>query len=268
MNQLLKVKGKLMVFFFLVLALQVNGQIATHASLGSLYINGDVDPVRDPLNSFHFGLNKPIRTHLNAEVKVGFGKAVGLSGSYMESAQNGGGLVESAYEGIGDLAWYPNYISNYFYVDLGVNYLVKTGLEPLRFFGGAGIGIANSNTRVNLLNVDGETRYSVKFPLDTPIDEAKESINRLYDGIYETKFEEGGISGHIYLQLGIQFKITKDIYFCVDARHHITHSDYLDSIKYIAPDQESGNNDAVTMLSAGFVGYLLPIQEEKKKLVK
>lgn len=246
----------------------MRAQISTQVGIGAMYINGDVDPVFDPLNSFHVAIGKNIGNEFRAELKLGFGKTVGLSGTYMESAQNGGGLVESVYSAIENRVWYPNYLSTYAYIDLGVNYVLNTGIDRLRFIGGAGLGLANSNTSVNLLDVDNELKYNIRLPNSTSLDEAKSEINRRYDSSYETKFEEGGITPHLSLQLGVQFKVTRGIYFSVDARYHLTTSDYLDSLKYISATEESGNNDSVSMLTIGFLGYLLADEKKDNVLVK
>jgi hypothetical protein len=245
----------------------LKSQISTQVGIGALYVNGDVDPVFDPLNSFHLGLNKRIYKNFNAELKFGFGKTVGLSGSFMQSAQNGGGLIEPAYADLDQNVWYPNYLSTHVYTDLGVNYILNTGLERLRFIGGAGIGFSISSVNVNLLGLDSSI-YSLKLPVTTNLEEAKDIVDRSYDSTYETKFDEAGFAPHLSIQLGIQFKITRGIYFSIDARHHFAFSDYLDSIKNISATEASGNNDAVSIFTIGFVGYLLPDEKEQRGPVK
>ncbi len=249
------------------MVVRTHAQISTQVGIGAIYINGDVDHVFDPLNSFHLGISKGFRNNFNAELKLGFGKTVGLSGAFMESNQNGGGLVEDVYSILEDEVWYPNYLSTYVYTDLGVNYILNTGIERLRLVGGIGLGISISNTNINLLDRDTST-YTFRLPISTNLDEAKAAVDRRYDNTYETKFDEGGIAPHLSLQFGLQFRITKGIYFSVDARYHLTTSDYLDPIRNISATQESGNNDSVGMLTIGFVGYLLPDEKEDKGPVK
>ena len=249
-----------MIFF----VTQSNGQLMTQAGIGALYIQGDVDEVFDPLNSFHFGISKTLKNNFTAELKAGFGKAVGLSGVYMQSGDYGGGLVEEAYSVMNDEVWYPNYLTNYVYIDLGVNYILNTGLERLRFIGGLGLGISNSTTNINLLFSEENLNYTIELSDMTPIDEAKKQINRLYDSSYETSFDETGIIPHLSMQFGVQFKITRGIYFTLDARHHITSTDYLDPIKFNSATEDSNNNDSVSMLTLGFVGYLLQDDSDEK----
>jgi len=199
----------------------------------------------------------------SAELKFGFGKTVGLSGSYMESAQNGGGLVEDVYSVLGNEVWYPNYLSTYAYADLGVNYILNTGIERLRIIGGLGIGASISNTSVNLYyTLDKEDfLYNIKLPVTTSLEDAKAAIGTAYDSSYETSFDEAGVAPHLSLQFGLQFKIRRGIYFSADARYHLSTSDYLDPIKNISSTEDSGNNDSVSIITIGFVGYLL--QDEK-----
>ncbi len=270
MNQLVTAISRISLLLVLISGLNItsHAQISTQVGIGALFINGDVDPVFDPLNSFHIGIGKSISNNFNAELKLGLGKAVGLSGTYMESAQLGGGLVEDVYSGLGNMAWYPNYLSTYAYADIGVNYILNTGIERLRFLGGAGLGFSSSNTNINLLHLDDEFRYSLKLPVTTSTEEAKDAINRAYDSTYETNFDEGGFTPHLSLQIGAQFKITRGIYFSIDARYHLTTSDYLDPIKYVSDTQETGNNDSVGMLTIGFMGYLLPDDNEDRGPVK
>ena len=249
-----------------VMTSSMQAQMSTQVGIGALYINGDVDHVFDPLNSFHLGVSKTFRKNFNAELKVGFGKTVGLSGTYMETFQNGGGLVEDVYADIGNEVWYPNYLSTYAYADLGVNYILNTGIERLRFIGGLGLGASISNTSINLYrtldNVDFP--YTLKLPVSTSLEEAKNEVNRDYDSTYETKFDEGGLTPHLSLQIGIQFKLQRGIYFSADARYHLSTSDYLDPIKNISATEESGNNDSVSIITFGFIGYLL--QDEKEEV--
>lgn len=258
MDHLLKSYSRwmLLMIFSVSISTGMQAQISTQVGIGALYINGDVDPVIDPLNSFHVGIGKMIGNNFNVELKLGFSKTVGLSGIYMESAQNGGGLVENIYSELGNDVWYPNYLSTYAYTDLGANYILNTGIERLRLIGGAGIGISFSNTSVNLLQGD-TINYMVKLPVTNDLNDSKELINRLYDTTYETKFNEGGTIPHLSLQLGVQFRITRGIFFSADVRYHITTSDYLDPIQNISADQASNDNDSVSIFTIGFVGYLL-----------
>ena len=248
----------------LLIVAPAHGQLMTQAGIGALYIQGDVDEVFDPLNSFHFGISRTLNNNFTAELKGGFGKAVGLSGAYMQSGDYGGGLVEEAYSVMNDEVWYPNYLTNYVYIDLGANYILNTGIERLRFIGGLGIGISNSTTNINLLFSEDNLNYSVELPDNTPLDVAKSQINRLYDSSYETPFDETGIVPHLSMQFGVQFKIRRGIYFTLDARHHITTTDYLDPIKFNSATEDSNNNDSVSMLTLGFVGYLLQDDSDEK----
>jgi hypothetical protein len=233
-----------------------------------LYINGDIDAVHDAVNSFHLGVSKEFRTNWNAELKLGLGKAIGLSGASMQTAQFGGGLIEEVYSFYQEKPWYPNYISDYKYIDLSANYILNTGLQRLRFIGGAGIGVSISSISLNLLDPE-DNIYSVSYPDTDPIDEVKAKLDFRYDPSYETRFTDGGgVIPHISLQLGMQFKITRGIYFSADVRYHITSSDYLDPLTNITATEESGDNDSVSILTLGFVGYLMPYDNPIKTLVK
>ena len=243
------------------------GQISTQASVGALYINGDVDPVVDVLNSFHVGISKTVKNNWNAELRLGFSKTVGLSGNYMEPAQLGGGLVEEEYAILGSNVWYPNYLATYAYADLGANYILNTGLERLRCIGGASLGVSLSSMSINLLGLENK-QYNIQYPETSNIDDVKKAINRDYDSTYETQFDGDGVVPHLSLQLGIQFKITRGIYLSADVRYHITNSDYLDPIRYVSSTEDSGNKDSVSMFTLGFIGYLLPDIKEDKGPIK
>ncbi|MDF1697485.1 MAG: hypothetical protein P1U56_16700 [Saprospiraceae bacterium] len=247
-----------------VLSSSTNAQISTQIGIGALYYNGDVDPVKDAFNSFHISVNKQIKNNINAELKFGLGKAIGLSGTSMLTGENGGGLVEEVYAFYNDRPWYPNYISDYRYIDLSANYIWYTGIGGLRVIGGGGLGISYSNTSLNLLDSNSD-RYTTFFAQTTPIDEVKERLDFAYDPSYETNFDDGGgLIPHFTFQLSLQYLITRGIYFTADVRYHLTASDYLDPIAYISPDQKSGNNDSVSIITFGFVGYLLTDQEQNK----
>lgn len=260
---------KLMLVFSFFLGLnEMTAQLSTQVGFGALFINGDIDPVKDAVNSFHLGLSKKIKNNWNAELKFGLGKAIGLSGNFMQTSKYGGGLVEEVYSFYEERPWYPNYISDYKYLDLSANYILNTGLSRLRFIGGAGIGISTSRISLNLLDPK-EDRYSVLYPDTDPIDEVKAKLDHRYDPTYETRFTEGGgLIPHISLQVGMQFRITRGIYFSADVRFHFTGSDYLDPITNVSSTEESGNNDSVSIYTIGFVGYLLPDDNQSKTLVK
>jgi len=267
-----KVRSKvfnLVLFFSFFLSINiVTAQLSTQVGVGALFINGDVDPVKDAVNSFHLGISKEIKKNLNLELKFGLGKAIGLSGAYMETGQFGGGLIEDVYSFYEERPWYPNYISDYKYIDLSANYILNTGLSRLRFVGGAGIGISFASISLNLLD-QKEDRYIVLYPATDPIDEVKAKLDYRYDSTYETGFSEGGsVVPHISLQVGMQIRITKGIHFSADVRYHFTGSDYLDPITNITSTEASGNNDSVSIFTIGFVGYLLPYENEEKVLVK
>lgn len=259
----------LMLFFSFFLSVTItSAQLSTQVGVGALFINGDVDAVKDAVNSFHLGLSKQIKNNWNAEIKFGLGKAIGLSGTPMRTAEFGGGLIEEVYSFYEERAWYPNYIADYKYLDLSANYILNTGLSRLRFVGGAGIGISFSSISLNLLDLESN-RYSVLYPDTEPIDDVKLKLDYRYDPSYETRWTEGGsVVPHISLQLGMQIRITKVIHFSADFRYHITASDYLDPITNVSPTEGSGNKDSVSIITIGFVGYLLPYENEKKELVK
>lgn len=265
--QRLKLAG--LVFGFLVaFTPSSSAQISTQVGIGSVFINGDVDYVLDAFNSFHLGVSKRVKNDWNLELKIGYGKALGLSGTYMETGANGGGLVEDVYDVVGNGVWYPNYLSNYFYSDLGMNYSLETGIPNLVLVGGGGLGISISSVRVNLLD-QLDSNYSTKLPETTPIPAAKTQINGRYDSTYETVFEDGGgLIPHLSFQIGLQYKITRGMFFSVDYRYHLTGSDYLDPIKNISSSETSGNNDSVRIFTIGFVGYLLSDPGEDRGPVK
>jgi hypothetical protein len=247
---------------------EMSAQLATQVGIGALFINGDIDPVKDAVNSFHIGLSKEIKNNLNAEIKFGLGKAIGLSGAHMRTTQFGGGLIEQVYSFYEELPWYPNYIADYKYLDISANYILNTGISRLRFIGGAGIGISFSSISLNLLD-PLDNRYSILYPDTDPIDDVKSKLDFRYDPTYETRWTEGGsVVPHISLQLGMQFRITRGIYFSADIRYHLTASDYLDPITNVSTNEGSGNNDSVSIITIGFVGYLLPYDKEEKELVK
>lgn len=263
----------LVVFLFLLLCnLEIRGQLSTQIGIGTLFINGDVDPVIDPLNSFHVGINKNIKPNVNLEFKLGISKTLGLSGTYMTADENVGGLIEDVFSSYKNgRVWYPNHLTTYAYGDIGINYILNTGIERLRFIGGGGLGVSISSTNINLYRTrdDNQVIYTLQLPESTDLESAKDQIDRNYDSSYETKFEPGGgIVPHLSLQIGVQFRITRGIFFSADARYHLTAADYLDPIKNISAAVDSGNKDSVSMFTIGFVGYLLADEGEDRGPVK
>lgn len=233
----------------------IQAQYVTQASAGSIVINGDIESVRDALNYFSFGVSRELKNNFLIEAKIGFGKAYGLNPELAQTSAEGGYLFEEEYSVLGERSWYPAYRNNHLMFDLGLNYRPELGVEWLRFIGGAGIGISKSSRSINLLGLD-DTFYGADFSnVNTEI--RKESIKSYYDVTYETPFEEGSnITPHLSLQLGLQFRLNESLFLHIEARHHITTSDYLDVLKYSDPSTETGNNDSVSMISIGFSGYI------------
>lgn len=234
----------------------VNAQYVTQASAGSIVINGDIEPVRDALNFFSFGVSRELKNNFLVEVKVGFGKAYGLNPELAQTSAEGGYLVEDPYSVLGENKWYPAYRNNHLMLDFGLNYRPELGIEWLRIIGGAGLGISKSTRSLNLLDIE-DNFYDREFSNITT-DERLGIIKSYYDVTYETPFREGSdVTPHLSLQFGLQIRLNKSLFLHFEARHHITTSDYLDVLKYSGPTIETGNNDSVSMLSIGFSGYLI-----------
>lgn len=232
-----------------------NAQYVTQASAGSIVINGDIEPIRDALNYFSFGVSREMKNNFLIEAKVGFGKAYGLSPELAQTSSVGGYLVEAPYKILEGRSWYPAYSNSHLMFDLGVNYRPEIGIEWFRIIGGAGLGISRSSRRLNLLGVDDEF-YNRSFS-NIVTQERIGAIKDYYDVTYETQFKEGSdITPHLSLQLGLQFRLNENLFLHIEARHHITTSDYLDVVKFSGPITETGNSDSVSMISVGFSGYL------------
>ena len=239
----------------------VSAQYASQASAGSIVINGDIEPLRDALNYFSFGISRELKNNFLVEAKLGFGKAYGLSPELGQTSSEGGYLVEEVYKLLGEKSWYPAYRNSHLMLDLSLNYRPELGIEWLRLLGGAGVGISKSTRSLNLLGFEDEF-YDRDFS-NVPREERKAIIKNYYDVTYETPFTEGSdITPHLSLQLGLQFRLKANLFLHFEIRHHITTSDYLDVLRYRDPITETGNNDSVSMISVGFSGYLN--QRDKK----
>ncbi len=242
-------------------SLDVRAQFVTQASAGSIVINGDVESVRDALNYFSFGVSRELKNNFLLEAKVGFGKAYGLNPELGQTGSEGGYLVEDVYSVLGERTWYPAYRNNHLMLDLGLNYRPEIGVEWIRIIGGVGLGVSRSSRSINLRGPE-DNFYSENYS-GVPTEDRIEIIKSYYDVTYETPFEEGSsITPHLSLQLGLQFRLNKNLFLHIEARHHITTSDYLDVLKYSNPTTETGNNDSVSMISIGFSGY---ISQENEK---
>lgn len=230
-------------------------QYVTQASAGSIVINGDIEPVRDALNYFSFGVSREYRNNVFLEVKAGFGIAYGLNPELARTSAEGGYLVEETYGILGARAWYPTYRNSHLMLDFGLNYRPDIGIEWIRVIGGAGLGLAKSSRSLNLFGPDNKF-YNRDFSnINTA--ERISSIKDYYDVSYETEFNEGSdITPHVSLQLGIQIRLNENLFLYFEARHHATASDYLDVVKFRDATQETGDYDSVTMISAGFSGYI------------
>jgi len=235
-------------------------QYVTQASAGSIVINGDIEAVRDALNYFSFGVSKELKNNIFIETKIGFGKAYGLNPELARTSSEGGYLVEEVYNVLGENSWYPAYRNNHLMLDFSVNYRPELGVEWLRIIGGAGLGISKSSRSLNLRGIENSF-YDRDFSIATT-EERIGIIKSYYDVTYETPFEESSdINPHLSLQIGLLFRLNETLFLHIEARHHITTSDYLDVVKYRDPMTETGNNDSVSMISIGFSGYLNPIDK-------
>lgn len=233
----------------------VKAQYVTQASAGSIVINGDIESVRDALNYFSFGISRELKNNFLIEAKIGFGKAYGLNPELAQTSAQGGYLVEEPYSSLGENKWYPAYRNNHLMFDLGLNYRPDLGVDWLKLIGGAGLGISKSTRSLNLLGLEDQF-YDRDFSGITTEDR-KGIIKSYYDVSYETPFGVGAdITPHLSLQFGLQIMLNKNLFVHIEARHHITTSDYLDVIKYSGPVTETGDNDSVSMISIGFSGYI------------
>ena len=241
--------------FFLSVYQGMNAQYFTQASAGSIVIHGDIEPVRDALNYFSFGISREMQYNFLVEAKVGFGKAYGLNPELAQTSTVGGYLVERAYDVLGTNSWYPAYSNSHFMFDVGANYRPDIGIEKVRVLAGIGLGVSRSSRRLNLLGFD-DRPYDRDFS-NMATKERIEAIKNYYDATYETQFKEGSdITPHLSLQLGVQLKLNESLFLHAEWRHHITTSDYLDVVKFSGPTTETGNNDSVSMISVGFSGFL------------
>ena len=246
-------------FFCVLLSIgfswDAHAQFVTQASAGSIVINGDVESVRDALNYFSFGVIREMKNNFLVEAKIGFGKAYGLNPELAQTSTEGGYLVEDIYSVLGERKWYPAYRNNHLMLDLGLNYRPEIGVEWIRVIGGIGLGLSRSSRSINLR--DPENNFYSKNYSNVSTEDRIGIIKSYYDVTYETPFEDGSsISPHLSLQLGLQVRLNENLFLHLEARHHITTSDYLDVLKYSGPNTETGNNDSVSMISIGFSGYI------------
>ena len=262
-------KIKLGLFFLVFILFDLSSsysQLSTQALAGGMYIDGDVEHVFDPLNSFQVAVGKDIGSKFELELRFGTGRPVGINSRSSQIGSEGGYLVEDVYRELGVSKWHVNYISNYSHIGLGANFQSEIGLNRLSFFAGFGIGISISQTNVNLKSIDqfGTVRYyEVAFDDQNP-DLAIKSIKNFYDDLYETKIEEGNsINPYLGLQFGLQLEIKNGLFIVANVRRHVSFTDYLDPIAYASPTETSGNNDHVNMFSVGFKGYLIRGEEER-----
>ncbi len=232
-----------------------SAQYITNASAGSIRINGDIQPVKDVLNYISFGLSRELKHNLLIESKIGFGKAFGLNPELASIGSQNGYLVEDEYSILGENQWFPAYRNNLLMLDFSLNYRPNLGVDWFKIIGGAGLGITKSSRSLNLLGLE-DSFYNNSFSSLNSRDRIQ-AIKNYYDVTYETPFETGSsLSGHITLQLAVQFRINDYLYLNIEVRHHITNSDYIDVVSYQSLTEQTGNNDSISMLSIGFAGYL------------
>lgn len=258
MNFDCKNKVTKVVFCFLMCTCFVNStsaQYITNASAGSILINGDIQPVKDVLNYISFGLSRELKNDLLIESKIGFGKAFGLNPELATIGSQNGYLVEDEYSQLGENQWFPAYQNSLLMLDLSLNYRPDLGVNWFKLIGGAGLGITKSSRSLNLLGPE-DSFYNNSFSSLNSSDR-EQAIKNYYDVTYETPFETGSsLSAHLTIQLAVQFRINDYLHLNIEARHHITNSDYIDVVSYKNPTERTGNNDSLSMLSIGFAGYL------------
>ncbi len=255
-------KSKYICLYLMLISVTAYGQLSVQASLGSMYIDGDVNPVHSLVNSGQLGLSKSLGKIINVDASIGYGSTTGLENQQWTTSQEGGGLVEPIYEGIGVL-WIPNYKSQQFFLDIGIStkYLKYRDIFKLNI--GLGLGLTYNNLHVNIKDLSG--LYYGFDDVIVPMFRGQE-IETLYDNSYESKFEEGSaISPHLYIDIGFDIKLVNSLYLTMNARRQFFKSDYIDPIKYRTALDKSNDNDHVNIFSIGILKILSYRQEPAPK---
>jgi OOP family OmpA-OmpF porin len=234
-------------------------ELGIHA--GHYAIVGDVD-ASAPAG---FGLGLHLRKAINYVFSIRgdffYGQTKGLDPQVWTTKADGGGLVEygagldnqvseySLYEGTE--GWFPAYQTTTLYgglqgvLNLG-NLLFHKDRNKWNLYTALGIGLSNSDTKIDLLDGSGNN-YSSTLRTDAGFtlakldersgrNEIKDAINDIYDGDYETdaprRTGDGSLDIMWTASIGIARKISKRFNIGLEHQVMFTDNDYLDGVSF------------------------------------
>lgn len=234
-------------------------ELGIHA--GHYAIVGDVD-ASTPAG---FGLGLHLRKAINYVFSIRgdffYGQTKGLDPQVWTTKADGGGLVEygagldnqvseySLYEGTE--GWFPAYQTTTLYgglqgvLNLG-NLLFHKDRNKWNLYTALGIGLSNSDTKIDLLDGNGNN-YSSTLRTDAGFtlakldersgrNEIKDAINDIYDGDYETdaarRTGDGSLDIMWTASIGIARKISKRFNIGLEHQVMFTDNDYLDGVSF------------------------------------
>lgn len=249
---------RLFFLFCLLMSFTSYGQVSTKVQIGSAQSLTDVDPTLDPLNAGQISVLYDFTHHLSFSAAIGFYTVNGTDLFTWSSAANGGGLVEDYYMPEIAYSWNPSFSSQVLNFNVGGLYRYELIEDRLTFQLGAGVGIAHTNTYVNLLNQREEL-----YQLSAGVPVTLEYLDRLYDGTFETRVEDlGSLQFNLPITGGLEVALNENLSLCADYTRYLFFTDYLDGIKNRTISEVTGGNDGLQFFSLGLKMKFIKYDDE------
>ena len=244
---------------------------------GHFFIDGDVDRRKFAGLGTGIHFRKALTYFTSIRFDGFYGKTQGLERQPWRHRANGGGLVESnntfngwdGYNGANPDAidWFPAHETEYYYgavqliFNIG-NVLFHKERNKWNTYVAIGVGIDHHQTRLDLRDADGEVYTNLReqtgftrelFNTNAGRQAIGESLDQLYDGVYETEgFQKVGIfrfgdDFNIHpvftASVGLSRKLSRRINLGLEHQVMASDNDYLDGIKFRSSTDQSNNVD-------------------------
>lgn len=243
---------------------------------GHFFIDGDVD--RRAIAGLGTGIHfrKALTYFTSIRFDGFYGTTKGLEKQPWRHRTNGGGLVESnnqfdgweSYRGNQEaLDWFPAHKTTYYYgavqliFNIG-NVLFHKERNKWNTYVGLGVGLDHHKTMLDLTDAAGNAYTNLRertsftrelFNTQAGRKAIAESLDAIYDGVYETEgFKKVGIfrigddfNIHAVFtgSVGVSRKLSKRFNLGIEHQVMASDNDYLDGIKYRTSSDQSNNVD-------------------------
>lgn len=231
---------------FLIIPVLSHCQFDTNLSIGSMWIDGDVDNLSylGSINSVDLSVEYQLKNHFYFSGSLGYGRTKGLEQyNAWTHISRGGGLIEPIYADYESSIYPPHHLTKIISANLGLTYKKYLFHDRLVISVGYRAGISNAKTYLNLYdkasNIYNFAFTSAQRPSSPLFPESA------FDTTFESKMDtkESVLHHGPLVQIGVN--IFSQGYIGIRYTMDITNSDYLDGITRRTALDRTNNNDFI-----------------------